>query len=731
MASEQDRPQQPGRRDDAAPTAGSGAGGANFDPHDIEAEDFVDDDLEDAPGTAKRGSTPRAADEAEETVVAAPSAAQQRSGADVTQPTAPATTGTDDAAAPDEPPKTAVPPTAAEAEGPAAGEERTGATGQGAADDPDATALSDPVAEEDPGTATTQFVDAPVGEAYPAPSPADTYPNDDASATTTIHNRDGLLETAPRATSRRPPLVVWVITGAWASLLMMCTFLYPAFAGYGEPQHVDLVYSFYNGNAFFGPGDRVVSAGVQRAQQTGFPPAHSLTSTRVIPRGQRPSFDSLGGDVAGSKRITNTAVEHPPLYYLLGAGVLKVFPHSHTWSYDRAIAVLRYLSILMLLPLPLLAWATARALVGNGAAATTAAALPVAIPGLTRVGASVTNETLLILLTSCLLFVLAHVLAGDLRRGTGLLVGLLTGLACLTQGLALVLPVMVIAAYGVAAARHRRDGWAPLLIAGLVTAAISGWWWIRNVALFGTIQPDGLGGAAGAVRGPATAGHSLGQYAHDFFVVLGWRTWGGIGLPEDPRFSLPLAWAWVVAVVVGAVAAVGFGVRGRFGRASALVLSLPTVLTIVLLFLAGRSDFEFSAYLPHSQGRYLYPTITALAVLLGIGAARLLGERPARWVPFVVIVAGLATQAWAWRQLLHAWWTPATSSTTDEIRDTVKAILRWSPWPHPVTSATFIAVAALGTLAALAAIGYGSRPDDDDVESERAIADDQYYASLT
>ncbi len=540
----------------------------------------------------------------------------------------------------------------------------------------------------------------------------------DSAATTTIppYLANSMLDPdlASDRASRRPPLVVWMITGAFAALMVMCTFLYPALSGPGEAQHTDLVYSFANGNKFYDPGDRFVSAGVEGAQQAAFPPRQPLANAAVLPRGQRQSLDALGGDIAGRVAITNTAVQNPPLYYLIGAGVLRIVPDS--WPADRQIAILRYLSVLFLLPLPLLAWATARALVGNGPAATIAAAIPLALPGLVRIGGSVTNESLMILLGASLLFVLARVLAGDLRIGTGVVAGVLTGLACLTQGLALVLPVVVLVAYAVAWARNAKVQWLPLLLAGAFTAAISGWWWIRNVVLFRTIQPNGLGDQAAAVRGPARGDYTLATYAHDFFTVTGWRVLGGIGLPENPRFSLAFSWTVLALLGIGILLGIGFGIGGKLGRSSAVVLVLPLLLTLVLVWVAGRKDFLFNGYLPHAQGRYLYPLVPALAAVAGIGFARALGVRAGRWVPLVVVLGALATQAWAWRQLLHSWWTPQLSSSKDEVRDTVRAVLRWSPWAHPVTTATFIAVAALGTLAVLAAIGYGARRafDEDD-----------------
>lgn len=515
--------------------------------------------------------------------------------------------------------------------------------------------------------------------------------------------------------SRRPPLLVWLSTLAFTALMFVCTFIYPPFSGYGEAQHVDLVYSFSNGNAFYDPGDRAISSGVQGAQLTSYPPTSPLTDVQIAARGDRPSFDDLGGDAAPADGAINSAVQHPPLYYLLGAGVLKLIPNADGWPVDRVVTVLRYLSILLLLPLPLLAWATTRALVGNGAAAVAASLLPMAIPGLARVGGSVTNENLLILLTSGLMLVLAWVLAGDLRVRTGVWAGILTGLACLTQGLALVLPVVVIVAYAIAWMRSKQVAWAPLLWSGGLTAAISGWWWIRNVVREGEIQPNGLGDAADSVRGVGEP-QDLAQYFHDFFVVLVWRTWGGIGLPEQPRFSLGFSWTWVVVLIVGLLLGLGFGAKRPYGRGAAFVLLLPTLATLALLFLAGRADFLEDGYLPHAQGRYLYPLLTSLAALMAIGYARLFGERGGRWVPLLIVLGGLVTQAWAWRQLLIAWWEPASGSLRDKVRDTIDAIQTWGTWPDAVATSAFIAAAALGTITLLATIGYAVREPDDAAE---------------
>lgn len=505
----------------------------------------------------------------------------------------------------------------------------------------------------------------------------------------------------PEPLLSRPPLLVWVVTGLFVSLMAMCTFLYPAFTGPDEKQHVDLVYSFYNGNLFYKPGERHIAVGVQNADQLrALPPGTPLGQRQVIPRGQRRSFDALGGDAAGSEPAPNPMVQHPPLYYALTAGILRAIPGSSGWPYDRWVALLRYFSILMVAPLPILAWATVKTLVGDGPAAVTASVLPLSVPNLARLGGSANNDNLLILLAGCLMLVLAKVIAGDLRRRTGLLAGLFAGLACLTKGFGLVPVVAVGAAYVVAWLRQRRPPWAALCWAAALTAAVGAWWWVRNLVLYGTIQPDGYGSYAatyyGARRGFSTTG---------FLDRLVWRTWGGIGYPERPFFSTTACWVWAGILIAGVLLGLGLGFRGRCGRLAAAVFILPAVLAVVILFY----DTHRNDSLTGVQGRFLYFSLIGLFAVTAVGLTRVVGQVLAAWVPLVVLLGALATQVQAWRALVRVWWVPASAgnATSEQVKQAFRAILRWSPWGHPATTGPFVAAMAFGILVLIAGIGYG------------------------
>lgn len=536
---------------------------------------------------------------------------------------------------------------------------------------------------------------------------------------------------APERPSWRPPTLVWVFTALFVALMAMCTFLYPAFSGYDEAFHVDMTYSYYNGNGFYDPGDRLLSIGVDKAHSNiHVPPQQPLSDQKDRPRGQRESFDAYGGDAAGTYPVPNQMVQHPPLYYAIGAGILRLFPNSGGWPYDQWVAALRYLSILMVAPLPILAWATTKTLVGTGPAAVTAAALPLTIPNLARVGGSVNNDNLLILLTSLVIWQLAKILAGDFRKKTAVMIGIFTGLACLTKGFALALPLVVILGYGLAMLRHRKRDWVGLGLAMLGAFLIGAWWWIRNLVLYGTIQPEGLGKVWAARHfGPAKSGFGRVDFLQHFFPLLGRRTWGGIGLPEVPEFSPAICYAWAGIAVAGMALGVGFGLRGRGGRLAALLLAIPTLAYLGIMVKGSMDHYLHNGLLTGVQGRYLYPTLAAVGALLGVGYARLVGRKLSGWLPMIVVLGGMATQLLAWRSLVHVWWVPQSvkDDRPEEIQKAFRGILRWSPWNHAVTTIPFVAVIALAVIAVIGVIAYGGRGHGDD---EPYISDDSNRRTL-
>lgn len=538
---------------------------------------------------------------------------------------------------------------------------------------------------------------------------------------TEVRGSDGVAATAgtagtaavdgstPNRTGRRArwwhrvPAVVWAITGLHIALMVMCTLLYPPFTGYDESWHVDMTWSYYTGHGVYGPGQRLLDRGVEQAINTvpTPPPATPYADAPIPPRGQRPSFRGLDDGRPTAYRVPNQMVQHPPLYYVVEAGLLHAVPGGGGLPFDRQVWLLRMFSMLMVAPMPLLVWATARRLVPDGRVAVLASVLPVTIPNLSRLGGSVNNDDLLILLGSVLLYLLARVVTGDLRKRTGLAVGVVCALAMLTKGFALAFPAVIAAAYGVAWLYHRRRPLAPVGVAALVIGAVGTPWWVRNVVLYHAVQPSGLGPVWYArVVGHARPGARIQDFVPGFFQRLGMRTWGGFGLPERPALPQPVVDTWFVLVVLGALIGIGYGIgRGRRGgRLAATVFVLPSILILGIIMAGSLSGYLYNLRYAGVQGRYLYSTLGVLGVLAAWGWSRLAG-RTARYLPLLVTVAGLLTQAAAWTLLLRGWWAPRNGVPgPTRIRLALGGVLRWSPWPEGATFVPFVLVVVLSLL---------------------------------
>ena len=276
---------------------------------------------------------------------------------------------------------------------------------------------------------------------------------------------------------------MWLISWLWASVLVGASLLWPMLYGYDEPQHVDMAY-VYSAHPFhfYGPGDLLRTQASVNAQKLvpGFPPQRRLAVAPILPRGERPSFGELGGHTPVPGSQPNQMVQHPPLYYWAEAVVLRLPGVSHL-AWDLQVWLMRLLSVAFLLPVPILCWATARRIlteihpIDNAPAlAALAAAVPLTLPNLVRDGSSVSNDSLLILTTSVVLYLACRVMTGDLSRRTSVWMGISLAAALLTKGFALVLPPIILAAYLVGAWRQEpgaRSRWRTLWPALVAPAA--------------------------------------------------------------------------------------------------------------------------------------------------------------------------------------------------------------------------------------------------------------------
>ena len=521
----------------------------------------------------------------------------------------------------------------------------------------------------------------------------------------------------------RVPLTVWAVTALHVGLLLTFAFLYPPFTGFDETQHVDAVLSIRHGDGWPAPQERELSEGIVAVATPALLSASDLpfSDDELLPRDERPSVAELGveRDAVG-QLLPNQITQHPPLYYALQAGVLAVLPGSADWAYDKTVGVLRLVSVLLMSPLPLLAWATVRTLRAPPPAAQVAALLTVSVPQLQRVGSSVNNDAAYVLAFATVLLLLARVATGDVRRRTVVLTGVAVGVAMLTKGFALVLPLAVGLAFLVGG-RRSRDGasWAAGLLPGflslVVAFAVGGWWWLRNIVLYGTVQPAGWPPSYREVlrlepRAPGEPA-PLGPFLEGTYSRLSERFWGGLEINYVGSQTFPDWWtnALVVATAVAVVAAVVGAGRSRLPLVAAVLV--PFASTLGVIGYGIWTGYTYSLDFPGAQGRYLFGNLPSLAAAVALGLV-VLARRAGRAVPVVAALLALGMQAFGLYSVLSRTWLPVYDGRgrVERYRDALDGIVEYSPWPAAVPLGAFVltglAAAAVLVLALrLAAVG--------------------------
>jgi len=530
----------------------------------------------------------------------------------------------------------------------------------------------------------------------------------------------------------KPPLAVWAATALHLGVMVIFTLLYPAYWGFDETGHVSRVLDSQHGDLYPTPGVAAYVVGVNDTYQMFNLKDQPPFITYVpLPRADRPSFDSLGGGTLEPEpaSVPNQLAQHPPGYYALAAGVLDAIPGSANLSWDQTVGLLRLLDVLFLLPLPYLCWAIVRRYTRGGVAAAAAFA-PILLPAFERLGGSVNNDDLLILLTGVFMLQVTKAMAGDTRIRVALTMGISLTLALLTKGFALVLPPVAVLAYLIGWRRNRSPfpQWPVRIV--VLAGAIGGLWWLRNLNVYGSVQPAGLTPAqANTVWPPLPAGSKvhLATYAHHVLDRMTTDVWGALGLTVPP--SLPgwitfVASALAAGLILLAFIATFAGRRPRVedtGRhvgaaprvpvVELLMLLLPTVLVVVPLLFHGWADYHRTGQLIGIQGRYLYPGFVGLVAIAAIGADLIIGLLPAaveRYLPVVTCVLAIAIEVTAGCVVLSKLWLRKGSPLSGNLTRVAHAVGANSPWPGIVTIA-MVAFVTLSALAALAAVSVADR----------------------
>jgi 4-amino-4-deoxy-L-arabinose transferase-like glycosyltransferase len=375
-----------------------------------------------------------------------------------------------------------------------------------------------------------------------------------------------------------------------------------------------------------------------------------------------------------------TKAHHPPLYYVLGALLTSWVPDENfaalvarenpfwayrSWEYgvdnkslylhdpelegfpyrDTALGVhlVRWLSLLMGAGTVLCVFETTREIFPQGRAVAVGAAALVAFnPMFLFISASVHDDALANLVAAGTLFLTARILVRGATAQRAATLGLLVGLAILTKlTCLLVVPTAALALLYRSLVERGRTGWRDIVrLGGVVALAallVGGWWFVRNILLYG--EPTSMGRQTGVwgVRENApdvlAAVRELGFTYDSFWGVFGY---GQIPMPR---------WTYGLVRLLGMIALGGltlFCVRRRAGNTlrelpPAVILILMSAFLVALAVNFVRMTVSAAA----DFGRYLYVSLAVLAPLYTLGLSEWFG-RTSSYATF-----GLATLLFA------------------------------------------------------------------------------------
>ena len=402
----------------------------------------------------------------------------------------------------------------------------------------------------------------------------------------------------------------------------------------------------------------------------------------------------------------------PPLYYVLAALVSAPFDHSnwrelrrvnphadmgvptrdgnsnailHTpaerWPWTGAalaVRIARLASILMSTATVAFAYLIARelfrreeAVIGRPSSDVSAwlrlsvILFTACVPMFAFIGSVLNNDNAAVLFSTVgLWWALRLMRRQNLSLRSAIIAGLIAGLGALSKTSA----VGLIGLFGLAALLagfrdpnahlklSRRVLWVAVMLA--CTAVVAGWWYVRNVVLYGDVLGwNAFLDVVGRRDVPATLAQLWTE--REGFVWAYWGVFGTLNLimPE---------WVYVALNLTVLAAAVGWGWqlicvvrrRCRISPAAWRATLLCGVWVLVLFV----SFLRWTSLTPASQGRLLFPCIAVIAaftayglwrihrLVLGAACALLMGVAVA--VPFAVIAPAYAQPASTWTQRL-------------------------------------------------------------------------------
>jgi hypothetical protein len=427
---------------------------------------------------------------------------------------------------------------------------------------------------------------------------------------TSLAQAEPSLQAAPPV-SRGEQRTVLALTAAFALLLTLWAFVTPMLSAPDEAAHFDAAEHIALGDGWPDPGtmDLLKVTYVEQGQVMNV--AHA----------DRQTFAELRAANPGLHDYPNQMTQHPPTYYAIGAVVLKAIGwQDHRW--DVGVMALRLLDVLMLLPLPFLAWSTVRRVTRSPRTAVVGALALFAVPQLAQIGSSVTNDTPVIVLGAVITWLVARAMTGDHRWRIVIWTGVAVAAICSFKGTGLpavpfVAVALLLAGRGVLSMRTRI---LRTVVAGVVVAVLGSWWWIRNLLVFHTLQPKGSGDLRVVKPWGNQTSANFGEFMNTEWDRLTSSFWGQFGALQYPMTPILTDTLTVLALAV----IVGWAFRRSPLRDIAIVMTVLPGLTLLIQMQDNFQSYDDTQIIAGAQGRYVFLALVPLIVLSAIAWRNLL-----------------------------------------------------------------------------------------------------------
>ncbi|WP_426573340.1 DUF2142 domain-containing protein [Aquihabitans sp. McL0605] len=414
-------------------------------------------------------------------------------------------------------------------------------------------------------------------------------------------------------------------------------------------------------------------------------------------KSHRLAWDDEGGDEP--LQSINQMGQHPPLYYSTMAAVLRAerAVTGGNWSLDRELALLRLIDVLMVAPIPLLAWWAAKRFGLDDVTSLGAACVMLGLPMLTHIGGALNNDNLVAVFGAALIALLAGVVRGDRKRSTAIGVGAVLAAALLSKSLGAVFAPLVVLAYALGWWNQRKDAERPAARSAVVPLAIStgvalllaGWWYVRVRVQTGQFAPTVESRSYNSKATPPGFHPDLPDYLFRFLKLMNVRVWGSFGW-HTVRIPGELA-LLMTALVVAAVAVALWPGRDQAGngRLNRAFLLLPVAGLFLFVLARAWNLYSLTGKYPFIQGRYLLAGTAGLAVLIALGVRRVAH----RGTALAIAVVGGLLQLYSLLLCLRTWWGGPGLGP----RGQLDALAAWSGWPGVAVAAIFVVALAAGT----------------------------------